>query len=195
MVIVDSIVRHPRTLQKSPAAHRRRSTPKAGSAQRPRVCECLKCVKISYLIFRGGCGGLIAVGAVEVKTKHSSSQIVIGNIRNIVFKKDCIAGLLIIPLICPDFSPQAQAAPSVTALDSNIVRAEIADVMARAWIEPYFQRRPRRILGQKVLLVLCVICSPIGFHVGIFYSSAEPTVPLAGPFLLKSSGGPSPRRP
>ena len=80
VVIVDSIGRNPRALQKSPSADRRGSTPKAGAGERPCVGEGLESVKISDLIFRGGGGGLVAVGAVEVETKHSSGQIVIGNI-------------------------------------------------------------------------------------------------------------------
>ena len=195
VVIIDSIGRNPRAFQECPAAHRRGSTSKACSGQRPRIGESLQRVKIPDLIFRGGGRRLVAIGTVEVKTKHSSGQIIIGDIRDIIFKEDCIAGLLIIPLICPDFSPQAQTAPRVTALDCNIVRAEIANIVAGTWIEPHSQRRRRRILRYEVFLVLSIICSPIGLQIGVLHASAKPTVPLTWPFRFQTTRRPSIRWP
>ena len=106
----------------------------------------------------------------------------------VIFPKDRVSRLYIIPLITAYLYPDSNTTPRKSLLDGHI-RTFIAD--KDFWTRVVLDN----IIISQVLLVLGIVSDKVTLHIGIHDSATKPAIPFTWPFNLITAGRPPQRRP
>ncbi|OPZ81389.1 MAG: hypothetical protein BWY77_00666 [bacterium ADurb.Bin431] len=130
----------------------------------------------------------MADAGVEKVAESDVGEVMVGDIGDIIFPKDGVAGLGIVPLVAAHLDADAETAPGLALLDGDI-RIVIADLDARARVVL------ERGIGLNILEILGVVGDEIGLKVGVLDPATETAVPFAGPLEGGARRGPARCRP